>query len=174
MNITLSTQVTFRKPQVEDGAAIWRLVRESGGLDWNSAYAYLMMCDMFPSTCAVACVDGRLVGFAIGYRKPEQPDTLFIWQIGVDVSYRGNAIGRRLLQKLLRRKENADIRCLEATVGPNNAASRGLFLRLAADYETACIVTEHYAPSLFPEGETHDAELLYRVGPLTMKKGVIE
>lgn len=174
MSTTTSSQILVRMPVIEDGAAIWNFVKTAGGLDLNSAYAYLMMCDMFPTTCAVAYKGGRLIGFVIGYRKPATPDTLFIWQIGVDPSCRGIGIGGCLLDELLTHSDNADIRNIEATVGPNNAASRGMFLRLSAKLETACIVTEHYEERLFPPSEAHEPELLYRIGPINPKKGVIK
>lgn len=174
MSITQEITIAMRRPDKEDGLSIWQFVREFGGLDLNSAYAYLMMCDMFPATCAVAWDANQLAGFVIGYRKPAQPDCLFIWQVGVNPSHRGRGIGLRLLEELLQREDNANIRCVEATVGPNNAASRGLFLRLAAKHDTGCIVTEHYQQHLFPDAEAHEAELLYRIGPLTNKKEVIE
>ena len=101
--MTITANVTIRRPRMEDGANIWRLVKQSGVLDVNSSYCYLMMCKMFPDTCAVAEMDGRLVGFVIAFRPPVEPDSLFIWQIGVDPALRGNGLGKALIQTLLER-----------------------------------------------------------------------
>jgi diaminobutyrate acetyltransferase len=164
MSVSVKTDsLIYRKPCMQDGAAMWRLVRDSGGLDLNSAYAYLMMADMFPDTCAVAYAGEKLAGFIMGYRKPGQQDTLFIWQIGVDSSCRGAGVGRKLLEELLERKENIAVRFVEATVGPNNAASKALFLGLAARRQAGCTIHEYYPQSLFPSGEQHEAELLFRI-----------
>lgn len=38
---------------------MWRIARDSGVLDLNSSYAYLLWCTDFPSTSAVARVDGE-------------------------------------------------------------------------------------------------------------------
>lgn len=163
MSAMHTASLIFRKPSKQDGAAMWQLVRDSGGLDLNSSYAYLMMADIFPDTCAVACMDDKLAGFIIGYRKPQQPETLFIWQIGVDASCRGHGVGRKLLEELLQREENAAVRFVEATVSPDNIASRALFLGLAARRQAGCTVQEYYPCSLFPPSEQHEEELLFRI-----------
>ena len=159
-------KLTIRKPTAQDGAAVWKLVKHSGSLDLNSPYAYLMACEMFAGTSAVACVEDTLVGFVTGYRKPMQLDTLFIWQIGIDPVYRGQGIGKQLLKSVLQREENADASYVEATIGPDNTASSQLFLRLADELGTTCSLTNHFEPDWFPSDTPHDGELLYRIGPL--------
>lgn len=163
MKASTEVSLIYRKPSKQDGAAMWRLVRDSGGLDLNSAYAYVMMADLFPDTCAVAYAGEKLAGFIMGYRKPREQDTLFVWQIGVDLARRGEGVGRKLLDELLAREENASVRFVEATVGPNNAASKALFLGLAARRQAGCTIDEYYPKSVFPSGEQHDAELLFRI-----------
>ncbi|MGY5138554.1 diaminobutyrate acetyltransferase, partial [Streptomyces nigrescens] len=37
-------------PRVEDGAAIWRIARDSKTLDLNSSYSYLLWCRDFAAT----------------------------------------------------------------------------------------------------------------------------
>jgi L-2,4-diaminobutyric acid acetyltransferase len=161
------TQIRLRRPEAEDGTDVWRLVKRAGNLDVNSVYSYLMLCEMFRDTCCVAVQDDRLCGFVSGFRKPADPDTLFIWQIAVDPLLHGNGIGGNLLRELLTREENHGIRYVEATISPNNLASRQLFIRTAEKLGTGCAISEHYNASMFPE--THDAELLFRIGPIKMK-----
>ncbi|MFC4808079.1 diaminobutyrate acetyltransferase [Paenibacillus sp. GCM10023250] len=172
MKIPNVSNLTFRRPHVTDGAAIWRLAAETKMLDANSVYAYLMMCDIFADTCAVASLADRLAGFATAFRKPAEPDTLFVWQIGVHPDFQGAGVGRRLLRHLLEREALSGIRYVEATVGPGNQPSRRLFLRLAEDFGTRCRTAEHYRETLFPSETVHDAELLYRIGPLDDARSV--
>src|SRR3954469_14238353 len=42
------------QPGVADGAAIWRIARDSKVLDLNSSYSYLLWCRDFAATSAVA------------------------------------------------------------------------------------------------------------------------
>ena len=77
---------------------MWRLARDSGALDLNTSYAYLLFARDFADTCKVAVVDGEVVGFVLGYRRPTEPETLFVWQIAVDARLRGHGLAARLLE----------------------------------------------------------------------------
>lgn len=162
------TELAFRKPEASDGQAVWKLVKRAGGLDVNSAYSYILLSDMFRDTCCVVMQDERTLGFVSAFRKPTGQRTLFVWQIAVDPTLRGNGIGSKLLKELLLREENHDIRYVEATIGPDNLASRQLFIRLANTFGAECNISEQYAASLFPE--SHNDELLYRIGPLQLTR----
>ncbi|CAO0837892.1 L-2,4-diaminobutyric acid acetyltransferase OS=Streptomyces microflavus OX=1919 GN=ectA_1 PE=3 SV=1 [Streptomyces microflavus] len=57
---------------MEDGAAIWRIARDSEVLDLNSSYSYLLWCRDFAATSAVARgEDGEPIAFVTGYIRPE-------------------------------------------------------------------------------------------------------
>lgn len=160
------TQVKFRTPVVQDGQAMWKLAKESQSLDLNSAYSYLMLCEMFKETCCIAEHENRAVGFVSGFHKPLERDTLFIWQIAVSKSLQGQGIARMMLRQLLARDENSGVRYIEASVGPDNLASRKLFLGLAAELGAECALTELFKAELFPDSNTHADEILFRIGPI--------
>jgi len=46
---------SIRSPKSSDAGTILQLVQHSGVLELNSLYAYLLMCQDFPQTCAVLC-----------------------------------------------------------------------------------------------------------------------
>lgn len=159
----MNKDITFRIPDVTDGADIWRIVRDSGVLDLNSAYLYLLLCKDFRETCIVAEQDGRLIGFATGYRPPGREEVIFLWQIGIDASQRGQGLGKRLLGRFLRNAAAAGATRLETTISPSNAASQALFRGAARDLGTDCQVSPGFTADLFPSG--HETEELYRIGP---------
>ncbi|WP_019122701.1 diaminobutyrate acetyltransferase [Brevibacillus massiliensis] len=159
------TRVTIRKASAKDGAAMWRLVAESRVLDPNSPYAYLMAGNYFSETCVVAEWEEQLIGFVTAFCLPDEPDTLFVWQIGVSEGHRGQGIGSSMLRELLARDACRHVRYLEATVTSSNEPSKALFRRLAAEMGTACEVKPCFPASLFP-GQDHEAEWTYRIGPL--------
>ncbi|CAM5451691.1 hypothetical protein SFUMM280S_06955 [Streptomyces fumanus] len=91
-------------PRVTDGAALWRMARDSKVLDLNSSYSYLLWCRDFAATSAVARAEsGEAVGFVTGYVRPDRPDTLFVWQVAVDAAYRGRGLAAALLDGLAAR-----------------------------------------------------------------------
>lgn len=159
--------ITFRAPVAEDAADLWRLARDSGSLDLNSPYAYLMWCTDFADTTVVATTGSQLVGFVGGHRPPNDPECAFVWQVTVDPSQRGAGMGRRLLQAFLERPGNRDARFLTATVTPSNAASLALFRGTAAQLGVDCDEYERFPASVFPaEAGNHEPELGLRIGPL--------
>ena len=154
--------VTFEKPKKEDSSAMWNLVNNST-LDQNSPYKYMMMADFFTDTCIVAKQDEELVGFVTAFIQPERPDTLFIWQVGVDPSQRGKGLASKMIAELV--QWNADnVNYLEATVTPSNEALRALFKKLGRESKTECIISDHFSASLFPD-DSHEKEQLFRIGP---------
>ncbi len=155
---------TFRKPDKADGAAIWALVKETGVLDLNSPYSYLMLGEYFSDTCVVAERKGRIVGFVSGFIPPEQPDTIFVWQVGVDSSERGKGLAKQVLRALLRSEACQDVHYLNSTVTPSNAASTRLFRAIARELHTPCVIDDGFHEKLFP-GEGHESERLFRIGP---------
>ena len=152
-----------------DGAAIWRLVQEAGTLEANTAYCYVLMCTHFDETCLLAeDDDGRPCGFVVAYCPPRQVDTVFVWQVGVLSAARGAGLGRRLLRELVERNSARGVRYLEASVTPDNEASRALFRGLARELGTECAVGPFMGSDLFP-GE-HEPEELFRIGPITVPR----
>lgn len=158
-------RIVLRKPTDADGASMWRLARDSGVLDLNSPYAYLMFARFFEDTCVIAESGSEAVGFVTAFVPPDNPDIIFIWQIGVSEACRGQGIAKQMIHELLRRKECKSARFLEATVSPSNKASKALFTRMAKEFRTNCEISECFPTRLFPGG-AHEAEWTYRIGPI--------
>lgn len=143
---------------------MWRLATEST-LDDNSPYAYVLWGDAFSATSHVAVDDaGDVVGFVMGFRQPDQPDCLFIWQIGVAPTVAGRGVGSALLEELWATVPG--LRFLEATVTPSNVASDRLFRSFATRHGGELSRTLAYGTELFPGGG-HEPENRYRIGPIT-------
>jgi len=155
----------LRKPKKEDGAKIWGLIKSSKVLDLNSAYSYLMLCEFFTDTCIVAEDQDQIIGFVSAFRQPQNPDTLFVWQVAVQQSYRGKGIGGELLKELLNSDSCENIHYLEATVSPSNLPSQSLFKGLANTFNCSIEISDCFSEELFPE-PGHEAEQTYRIGPL--------
>ncbi|WP_082393080.1 diaminobutyrate acetyltransferase [Nocardia arizonensis] len=153
----------LRPPRVGDGAHLWRIAKDSQVLDVNSSYAYLLWCRDFASTSLVAEVDGRVVGFVIGYLRPERPDTVFVWQVAVDRGQRGRGTGAALIQRLLDTVAEHGVTALETTVSPDNPASIAMFASVARRRGAAMTREPLFDTGAFPD--RHAAEDLYRIAP---------
>ncbi|MGI1849208.1 diaminobutyrate acetyltransferase [Rhodococcus sp. SJ] len=153
----------FRAPHISDGIRMWQIARDSKVLDVNSSYAYVLWCRDFAATSVVATAgDDEAVGFVSGYRRPDAPDTLFVWQVAVDQDQRGRGVAGRMLDSLWDRLTDAGVTRLETTVSPDNEASIAMFTALARRRGLRITRSELFTPSDFPD--SHMAEDLYTIG----------
>ncbi len=131
---------------------MWRLAGEVG-LDLNSPYAYVLWGEFFSATSLVVHAGDDLVGFVSGFCPTDEPDTLFIWQIGVAPSTRRTGLGGRMLDTLIGRVGPT---LVVATVTPDNTASAALFRAVGTRHHAPVVEELGFPASLFPDG--HEAE----------------
>ncbi|MQA62560.1 MAG: diaminobutyrate acetyltransferase [Actinophytocola sp.] len=156
--------VVIEHPAKSDGAALWRIARDSQKLDLNSSYAYLLWCQDFADTSVIARLDGLPVGFIIGYRKQSASDTAVVWQVAVDAAARGRGLGGRMLDSMYADLLDTGVRYLETTITPDNEASIAVFSSFADRWQTRLVRSDLFTVDDFPDG--HEQEDLYRIGPL--------
>ena len=157
---------SLRVPDVGDASSLWRLVNNSGVLDRNSSYLYLLLCRDFAQSCVVAEQNSKVVGFVSAYRPPRRPDVLFIWQVCVCKSIRRQSVASQMLTGLIDRSlDQSALRFVEATVAPSNKASLRMFESLAVQLGSQMTHGIGFDQSVFPEDD-HEAEPLIRIGPL--------
>jgi L-2,4-diaminobutyric acid acetyltransferase len=145
---------------------VFRLVERCPPLDANSSYCNFLQCGHFAQTSVAAEMNGELVGFISGYKKPEQQDTLFVWQVAVDERARGQGLASKMLLHILQRPNCQSVNHLETTITEDNKGSWALFERLAktldADLNSSIFLDKkkHF------DG-LHDSEALVTIGPFT-------
>lgn len=161
--------IRLRPPVPQDGPTLWRLA-DRLGLDLNSAYAYLLVSSHFAATSVIAELDGEAVGFVAGYRPPTGDDALFVWQVGSAPEARGRGLARRMILEILGRDSCEGVRYIEATVTPQNQASRALFASFARVLGTEIEISPCFDRDCFP-GD-HAPEELHRIGPFESRSPV--
>ncbi|HIT74151.1 MAG TPA: diaminobutyrate acetyltransferase [Candidatus Avipropionibacterium avicola] len=160
----IRTQITFRPPALTDGAAMWRVARDSARLDLNSPYAYTLWARDFADTTVVAEVDGEVVGFVTGYRRPTEPETVMVWQVAVDDNFRGHGIARRMLDELVARTGTTTV---ETTITDDNQASQALFTSFSDHHGADHEVTPLFTSVHFPADAPAEPELLHRISGIS-------
>jgi len=160
---------SLRRPRGSDALAIRELVAETGVLDQNSTYAYLLLSTDFAQTSIVADVAGDLQGFITAYRPPTRPDVLFVWQVAVAQTAQRGGLAAAMLDALVdrvRTEGNGGPLTVEATVSPGNARSRAFFGAFARRHGVPLSEHAHFtADQLDPDG-AHEDEPLLRIGPI--------
>ncbi len=158
--------IELSHPTALDGHAVNRLVAASPPLDSNSTYCNLLQCMHFSDTCVCAKLDGAVVGFVSGYLIPSRPATLFIWQVAVAESARGQGLATRMLRELIASPACGNVKYLETTITGSNEASWILFRRLTASLGAELEVAIAFDSKTHFHGD-HETEQLLRIGPLS-------
>lgn len=161
------SKTVLRAPTKADAFAIHGLIKQCPPLDLNSIYTYLLLSEHFAQTCVIAESSTEPDGFISAYIPPHKPDVLFIWQVAVHQRARGRSLGRRMLIELLKRPQVRHIKFIETTVGPDNAASRGMFAGLARQLHTDVSESSFFDSHLFGDSG-HEDERLIRLGPFSL------
>lgn len=161
---TTQPHINIIHPSSILGWQVNQLIKRCPPLDENSTYCNILQCDHFSQTSAAALLDNKLVGFISGYIKPEQADTLFIWQVAVDQQARGQSLASRMLQFILQGSACTQVQFLETTITENNQASWALFTSLARKLAST------HSKQLLYDHQQHfqqqsDSEFLMRIGP---------
>ncbi|MCX4190875.1 diaminobutyrate acetyltransferase [Methylophaga sp. OBS1] len=162
---TDAAPITLRAPAAEDGAAVYELIAQCPPLDTNSMYCNLLQCTHFSATSVAAEKEGDIVGFISGYIEPDNPDTLFIWQVAVGEKARGQGLAGRMLRDILSRQQEGQIKFIETTITPDNRASWALFESLANKLGTELNHSVMFDRQQHFAGQ-HETEMLVRLGPL--------
>ncbi|MEH0059381.1 MULTISPECIES: diaminobutyrate acetyltransferase [Auritidibacter] len=153
--------ITVRPFAPGDGAKIYRIARDTGVLDLNSSYSYLLWVRDFSQTSVVAELDGEVVGFITGYIRPDAPDTLMVWQVGVDEAARGLRVASQMLDAL---NESVQPKVLETTITSTNKASNALFASFAKRNNAGEEITPLFTPEMYPDDQP--TEYLHHIAPL--------
>lgn len=160
----MATDIRFRQPTPADGMAVHRLIASCPPLDTNSVYCNLLQCLHFADTSVLAERQGELLGFISGYRTPEDPERLFVWQVAVSPLARGEGVGLAMLDMLLKRAARDGLTWLETTITEANQASWALFEKLARSRNLALSRSVQFDRDDHFHGQ-HDTEFRVLIGP---------
>ncbi|MDF7807214.1 diaminobutyrate acetyltransferase [Pontiellaceae bacterium B12219] len=163
--MSIATEIEIEPPQPTDGFRIHRLIRACPPLDENSMYCNLLQCTHFHETSIAAKSNEEVVGFVSGYLKPTEPNTLFIWQVAVAESARGQGLASRMIVALQERPACQTVNCIETTITPSNKASQNLFSRLAETLSAPVRLLEGFDKQKHFNHE-HESEQLWQIGPI--------
>ncbi|GAB5899416.1 diaminobutyrate acetyltransferase [Mycolicibacterium mageritense] len=159
----------LRPPCAEDAIAIRDLAAATGVLDLNSTYAYLLLATDFAATSIVAESAGALRGFITGYHPPARPDVLFVWQVAVAPAGQGNGVASAMIDALVHRvraNRHGHPVTVEATVSPDNSASRAFFGAFARRHGVPLVEQPHFGADLLSADNSHEDEPILRIGPI--------
>lgn len=153
--------LNFRHPQLNDGYEIYQLIKSCPPLDLNSNYLYFLQAAHFSDTCVVVEQNEVIIGFLSAYYQPDQPQSLFVWQVAVAESARGCGLAKAMLLALLKAQpKDSTITAISCTISPSNKASQGFFSSFAKTHGLVLTTSPFIKKTHFGD-EDHEAEELY-------------
>lgn len=161
--------LTLRHPEKSDGARVWGLINECPPLDANSLYCNLLQCSHFGDTCILAERNQKAVGWVSGYHPPGDPETLFIWQVAIHKSARGEGLGKTMINALIADPKTGPVRRVQTTITKDNKASWALFRSIAKTLDAKFVEHSWFERDREFEG-MHDTEHLVTIGPFAPVK----
>jgi L-2,4-diaminobutyric acid acetyltransferase len=129
-------------------------------------YCNLLQCHHFAETSVLAKQDDEVAGFVSGYIIPGKANTLFVWQVAVDASFRGNGLAQRMIEQILSRECCQSVEFIETTITESNKPSWALFKRLAEKHSVS-LTSETLFDKEQDFKDQHDSELLVKIGPFS-------
>jgi L-2,4-diaminobutyric acid acetyltransferase len=163
-NDLLLNTIEFRAPLATDGDALNRLLGTTPVLDGNSVQCTLLQCGHFAKTSAAAFYRGKLVGFVSAYYPPNEPHTLFVWQVVVAQSLRDLGLGKLMLHWLIEQPSCANAKYMVTAIGVSNTASWSLFDSFARDI--GALPVKSFVTHLDQAHRQSTHEYLLRIAPL--------
>lgn len=109
---------------------------------------------------------GDVLGFVSGYRIPDRPEVLFVWQVVVSSKARGQGLAGRMIQALLDSDACREVTQIETSITNDNQASWGLFKKLAQKLNASTSEAILFDKETHFGGQ-HDTEMLFRIGPFS-------
>lgn len=163
-NDLLLDKIEFRAPLATDGDALKGLLATTPVLDGNSVQCTLLQCGHFAKTSVAAFLQNRLVGFVSAYYPPNEPGTLFVWQVVVDQSLRDLGLGKKMLHWLIAQPACEQAIRLVTAIGIKNSVSWSMFDSFARDI--GALPIKSFVTPLTDKQQTTPDEYLLRISPL--------
>ncbi|AQU81280.1 MULTISPECIES: diaminobutyrate acetyltransferase [unclassified Halomonas] len=154
----------YMHPSISDATSIYHIAQKTPQLDSYPEYFYLLWCRDFKNTSLVAKKRENIAGFIIGYLRPDDPQTLLLWQQAMSKETINKGIGIKLLYNLTKQCSLKGTRFIEATIDPSNKGAEKTLKGISKLFNTKISKKDIFDENLF--STNHHKEVLVRIGPL--------
>lgn len=163
-NDLLFDKIELRHPLTTDGDALKTLLATTPVLDGNSVQCTLLQCSHFAQTSVAAFLHGQLVGFVSAYYPPNEPNTLFVWQVVVAQDLRDLGLGKKMLHWLIDQPACEQAMRMVTAIGIKNSISWSMFDGFARDI--GALPIKSFVTSIDASPDHQPDEYLLRIAPL--------
>ena len=151
---------TMRTPQGEDADCIVALIGDTPSQAMRRAHGSLVANGFSPETSVVAELDGKLVGWALAYVLPFDPETLFIWTVEVSDVSADTGLDSLMLGHLMRQDACAKVTRVQTSIPSDDEDSWSLFRRFANWQRSRMKIQPFVTQALFPRDRHKNENLV--------------
>ncbi len=91
-----------------------------------NVYVYWILQNYYSSTCKVVESEDKIIGYISGIPSLDK-ETIFIWQLCVDIKHRGDGIGTMMIDSLVSEAKRLGYCNIQLSISDTNIASQTLF-----------------------------------------------
>ncbi|WP_370402705.1 GNAT family N-acetyltransferase [Sulfitobacter sp. JB4-11] len=142
---------TLRAPEGRDEEGIIALVKGTSSQAIRRVHSSLVANRFSPETSVVAELDGTLVGWALAYVLPFDPETLFIWKVEISEGAGDAGLASLMLGHLMRQDACRGITRVQTSIRSDDEDSWSLFRRFASWQRSRMQIQPFVTQALFPQ-----------------------
>ena len=142
---------TLRAPEGRDEDGIFALAKRTPSQGMRIVHGSLVANRFSPETSVVAELDGELVGWALAYVLPFDPETLFIWKVEVSEDAADNGLASLMLGHLMRQDACSTVTRVQTSIPSDDENSWALFRRFANWQRSQMEIQPFVTQALFPK-----------------------
>ena len=142
---------TLRAPEDRDGADIDALAEGGPSKLMRRVHGSLAAHQFAHETSVVAELNGKLVGWALAYVLPFDPETLFIWKVEVGEDASDTGIATLMLGHLMRQNACANVTRVQTSIPSDDEVAWSLFRRFARWQHSQLKIEPFVTQALFPK-----------------------
>lgn len=151
---------TLRSPRKQDEQEIVALTEGSSSQAMRCVHGSLVANRFSPETSVVAELDGKLVGWALAYVLPFDPETLFIWKVEISDVAADNGLASLMLGHLMRQDACKDVTRVQTSIPSDDEDSWSLFRRFANWQRSQMDIQPFVTQALFPKDRHKNENLV--------------
>ena len=151
---------TLRAPKGQDKAGIIALSKGTGSDVMGDVHGSLVANRFSPETSVVAELDGELVGWALAYVLPFDPETLFIWTVEVSEAAEDTGLSSLMLGHLMRQNACLNVTRVQTCIPSDEEDNRALFRRFANWQRSKMKIEPFVTQALFPRNRHKNQNLV--------------
>ena len=151
---------TLRAPEGRDDADIAALASGGPSQVMSRVHGSLAANRFAPETSVVAELNGELVGWALAYVLPFDPETLFIWKVEVGEDVSDTGIAALMLGHLMRQDACSKVTRVQTSIPSDDEDAWSLFRRFASWQHSQMQIEPFVTQALFPKDRHRNENLV--------------